>query len=141
MSRRTITLIAIFLGALLVANIVVLAIWLPSRKTGAAKGEASNSTSAASSVTSVSSPPNNTSPAATAGPASGNAAQINADSALERQLTSASGNIRIKYIRDRKTKMRRIALENVHRPGPGAVLCESKGAVWELVSLMINGWP
>jgi len=134
MSRRTITLIAIFLGALLVANIVVLAIWLPSRKTGAAKGEASNSTSAASSVTSVSSPPNNTSPAATAGPASGNAAQINADSALERQLTSASGNIRIKYFRDRKTKMRRIALENVHRPGPGAVLCESKGAVWALVS-------
>src|SRR5438477_1108045 len=134
MSRRTITLIAIFLGALLVANIVVLAIWLPSRKTGAAKGEASNSTSAASSVTSVSSPPNNTSPPATVGPPSGNAAQINTDSALERQLTSASGNLRIKYFRDRKTKMRRIALEDVRHPSADAVLCESKGAVWALVS-------
>src|SRR5207248_7574235 len=97
MSRRTITLIAIFLGALLVANIVVLAIWLPSRKTGAAKGEASTSTSAASSATSASSPRNNTAPAARAGPGSGNATQTNVDSALERQLTSASGNIRIKY--------------------------------------------
>src|SRR5437868_2283921 len=126
MSRRTITLIAIFLGALLVANIVVLAIWLPSRKTGAAKHEPSNSTSVASSATSASSPRNNTAPPATAAPAAGNAAQTNADSALERQLTSASGNIRIKYFRDRKTKMRRIALEDVRRPGADAVLCESK---------------
>ncbi|PYK67341.1 MAG: hypothetical protein DME45_10375 [Verrucomicrobia bacterium] len=132
MSRRTITLIAIFLGALLVANIVVLAIWLPSRKTGAGKNEAS--TSLASSVISASLPRNNTTPAATVGPASGNAAQINTDSALERQLTSASGNLRIKYFRDRKTKMRRIALEDVRHPSADAVLCESKGAVWALVS-------
>ena len=134
MSRRTITLLAIFLGGLLVANIVVLAIWLPNRKTGTAKHEVSNSTSAASSVPSASSPRNNTAPAATAGPASGNAAQINVDSAPERQLTSTSGNIRIKYFRDRKTKTRRIALENVRQPGADAVLCESKGAVWALVS-------
>ena len=132
MSRRTITLIAIFLGALLVANIVVLAIWLPNRKTGAAKHEAS--TSVASSATSASSPRNDTTPAATVGPASANAAQTNVDSALERQLTSTSGNVRIKYFRDRKTKMRRIALEDVRRPGADAVLCESKGAVWALVS-------
>src|SRR5947208_781760 len=134
MSRRTITLIAIFLGALLVANIFVLAIWLPGRKTGAAKGEPSNSTSVASSAASASSPRNNTAPAATVGPGSGNAAQTNVDSALERQLTSASGNIRIKYFRDRKTKMRRIQLEDVRRPGADAVLCESKGAVWALMS-------
>src|SRR5438477_2900230 len=132
MSRRTITLIAIFLGALLVANIVVLAIWLPSRKTGAGKNEAS--TSLASSVISASLPRNNTTPPATVGPPSGNAAQTNVDSALERQLTSTSGNVRIKYFRDRKTKMRRIALEDVRRPGADAVLCESKGAVWALIS-------
>jgi hypothetical protein len=134
MSRRAIVLIAIFLGALLVANIIVVAIWLPNRKTGAAKPEASTSTSLTSPVISASSPPNNTTPAATVGSASGNAAQINVDSALERQLTSASGNIRIKYFRDRKTKMRRIALEDVRRPGADAVLCESKGAAWALVS-------
>jgi hypothetical protein len=132
MSRRAIVLVAIFLGALLAANIIVVAIWLPNRKTGAAKREAS--TSLASSITSASSPSNNTTPAATVGSASGNAAQINVDSALERQLTSASGNIRIKYFRDRKTKMRRIALEDVRRPGADAVLCESKHTVWALVS-------
>jgi hypothetical protein len=115
MSRRAIALVAIFLGALLVANIIVVAIWLPNRKTGAAKPKASTSTSLTSSVISASSPPNNTTPAATVGSASKNAAQINVDSALERQLTSTSGNIRIKYFRDRKTKMRRIALEDVRR--------------------------
>jgi len=133
MSRRAIALIAIFLGALVVANIIVVAIWLPNRKSGSAKREASNS-AVASSATSVSLPGNNTTPAATVGPTSGNAAQINADSALERQLTSASGNIRIKYFRDRKTKMRRIALEDVRRPGADTVLCESKHTVWALVS-------
>jgi len=132
MSRRAIALVAIFLGALLVANIALMAIWLPNRKTGAAKHEAS--TSVASSATSASSPRNDTTPAATVGPASANAAQTNVDSALERQLTSTSGNVRIKYFRDRKTKMRRIALEDVRRPGADAVLCESKGAVWALVS-------
>jgi hypothetical protein len=134
MSRRAIALVAIFLGALLVANIIVVAIWLPNRKTGAAKPEASTSTSLTSSVISASSPPNNTTPAATVGSASKNAAQINVDSALERQLTSTSGNIRIKYFRDRKTKMRRIALEDVRRPGAESVLCESKGTVWALIS-------
>jgi hypothetical protein len=134
MSRRAIALVAIFLGALLVANIIVVAIWLPNRKTGAAKRKASTSTSLASSVISTSSPPNNTAPAATAGPGSGNAAQTNVDAALERQLTSASGNIRIKYFRDRKTKMRRIALEDVRRPGADTILCESKHTLWALVS-------
>jgi hypothetical protein len=134
MSRRAIVLIAIFLGALLVANIIVVAIWLPNRKTGAAKPEASTSTSLASPATSASLSRNNTAPVATAAPGSGNAAQTNVDSALERQLTSASGNIRIKYFRDRKTKMRRIALEDARRPGAESVLCESKGTVWALLS-------
>jgi hypothetical protein len=134
MSRRAIVLVAIFLGALLIANIIVVATWLPNRKTDATKREASNSTSVASPATSASSPRNNTTPAATVGPASGNAAQPLVDFALERQLTSPSGNIRIKYFRDRKTKMRRIALEDVRRPGTDAVLCESKRAVWALVS-------
>ncbi len=134
MSRRALALVAIFLGALVVANIVVVALWLPNRKTSAVKQETSNSTSVASSATSASSPRSNTTPAATVGPVPANVAQINGDSALERQLTSASGNIRIKYFRDRKTKMRRIALEDARRPGAESVLCESKGTVWALVS-------
>src|SRR6266513_76360 len=134
MSRRALALVAIFLGALVVANIVVVALWLPNRKTSAVKQETSNSTSVASSATSASSPRSNTTPAATVGPVPANVAQINGDSALELQLTSASGNIRIKYFRDRKTKMRRIALEDARRPGAESVLCESKGTVWALVS-------
>jgi YARHG domain len=134
MSRRAIALIGVFLGALVIANIIVVAIWLPNRKTGAAKREASNSTSVTSPATSASSPPNNTSPAATVGPTSGNAAQPAVGFALERQLTSPSGHIRIKYFRDPKTKMRRIALEDVRRSGTDAVLCESKHTLWALVS-------
>src|SRR2546429_318655 len=134
MSRRAIALIGVFLGALVIANIIVVAIWLPNRKTGVAKREASNSTSVTSPATSASSPPNNTTPAGAVAPPSGNATQPAGNFALERQLTSPSGNIRIKYFRDPKTKMRRIALEDVHRSGTDAVLCESKHTLWALVS-------
>ncbi len=53
---------------------------------------------------------------------------------LERQTLSPSGNLRIKYLRDRKAKLRRIALEDVHHPGPSEVLCEYKRSAWVLVS-------
>jgi hypothetical protein len=134
MSRRTIALVAVFLGALLIANIIVVAIWLPNRKTVAAKGEASKSTSVTSPATSASPPPTNASPAATGVAASGNTAQPAGNFALERQVTSPSGHIRIKYFRDPKAKMRRIALEDVRRPGTDTVLCESKHTLWALVS-------
>jgi hypothetical protein len=135
MSRRTIALIGVFLGALVIANIIVVAIWLPNRKTGVAKREASNSTFVASPATSASPPPNNKpSAAATTGPASGNTAQPAGNFALERQVTSPSGHIHIKYFRDPKAKMRRIALEDVRRPGTDTVLCESKHTLWALVS-------
>jgi hypothetical protein len=53
---------------------------------------------------------------------------------LERQLTSPSGNLQIKCFRDRKTKVRRITVEDAHRPGVTTVLCESKQPAWALVS-------
>ena len=56
------------------------------------------------------------------------------DLVLERQFTSPSGNLQIKYFRDRKTKIRRIAVEDAHRPGVTTVLCESKQPAWALVS-------
>jgi hypothetical protein len=56
------------------------------------------------------------------------------DLVLERQLTSPSGNLQIKYSRDRKTKIRRIVVEDAHRPGVTSVLCESKQPAWVLVS-------
>jgi hypothetical protein len=109
------------------------AVWLKKRKAGEKKKGAPTLTAVAPSVTSSPSSANTTTPAATVRAASTSTAQA-ADFALERQLTSPSGNIRITYFRDRKTKMRRIALEDVRRPGATAVLCESKGTVWVLVS-------
>src|SRR5206468_9321833 len=86
-----------------------------------------------SNQTTVSSParpsqPNNT-PVAPAGTAA-----TSSDLVLERQFTSPSGNLQIKYFRDRKTKIRRITVEDAHRPGVTTVLCESKQPAWALVS-------
>lgn len=128
MSRRAIALVIVFLGALVVANIIVLAIWLPNRKNTAAKTQPSNLTAVAPAAVS------NASPATTKPPAPGHQNDGAVGFALERQVTSASGNLRIKYLRDRKTKIRRIALEDVHRPGGSAVLCESKRSAWALIS-------
>ena len=126
MSRRTIILVVVFLGVLLAGNIVILGIWLPIWKSRAANVQSANRT--AVSLPATSSQPNNTplAPAGTAAPSS--------DLVLERQFTSPSGNLQIKYFRDRKTKIRRIAVEDAHRPGVTTVLCESKQPAWALVS-------
>ena len=49
---------------------------------------------------------------------------VTAGFVLERETLSPSGNLRIKYLRDRKAKLRRIALEDVHHPGSSEILCE-----------------
>jgi YARHG domain len=133
MSRRSIALVAVFLGALLVANIFVLAIWLPGRRTSEAKTQLAKSPPAASPVASISSAA--TTPAdATATAGAINPAERASDFALERQITSRSGNIRINYFRNPKTKMRRVTVEDMHRPGASTVVSDSKRAVWILVS-------
>jgi YARHG domain len=127
MSRRTVILIVVFLGALLAGNIVILGIWLPIWKSRAANVQSANRTTVSSPAT-PSEPKNNPplAPAGTAAPSS--------DLVLERQFTSQSGNLQIKYLRDRKTKIRRITVEDAHRPGVTAVLCEWKQPAWALVS-------
>jgi hypothetical protein len=129
MSRRAIALVIVFLGALVVANIIVLAIWLPNRKNTAAKAQPPNLTPVAPAAVSNASPATAPPPAAPGHPNDGAVGF-----ALERQVTSVSGNLRIKYLRDSKTKIRRIAVEDVHRPGGSAVLCESKRSAWALIS-------
>lgn len=126
MSRRAIALVIVFLGALLVANIIVVAIWLPNRKNTAAKAEPRSPIAPAA--------VNNTSPVTASRPAPGNANDGTVGFALERQVNSASGNLRIKYLRDRKTKVRRIVVEDAHKPEVSAILCESKRTAWALVS-------
>ena len=127
MSRRAVILVVVFLGALLAGNIVILGIWLSISKNRAANVQLAHRTIVSSPAT-PSEPTNQTSvaPAGTATPSS--------DLALERQLTSPSGNLQIKYFRDRKTKIRRITVEDAHRPGVTTVLCESRQPVWALIS-------
>jgi YARHG domain len=122
MSRRTIAVVVVFLGALVIANIVVLAIWLPKRK----------SVTAQPATASVA--PNNRSPGASPITTSARSVVPAGDLVSERQITSTSGNLRIKYLRDRKSKIRRIVVEDAHRPEATAVLCESKRSAWALVS-------
>ena len=129
MSRRAVIIVMVFLGVVLASNIVVLgilSIGVPIWKSRVANLQFSNRTTVSSPATP--SQPNNTSlaPADAAAPSS--------DLAMERQFTSPSGNLQIKYFRDRKTKIRRITVEDAHRPGVITVLCESKQAAWALVS-------
>ena len=132
MSRRAIVLVAVFLGALLAGNIIVLTIWLPNRKNIAANLQPSNLTPVVSPAAFAPSGPNNSTPAATSGAAP--AAEASSDFVVERQVTFPSGNLRIKQLRDRKTKVRRITVEDARRPGVSAVLFESKGTVWAVIS-------
>src|SRR5207247_10659017 len=110
MSRRAVILVMVFLGALLTGNIIILGIWLPIWKNRAASVESANRTIASSPAT-PSEPTNHTSvaPAGTARPTS--------DLVLDRQFTSESRRLQLKYSRDRKTKIRRITVEDPHRPG------------------------
>src|SRR5947199_10167289 len=126
MSRRAVTLVVVFLGVLLAGNIVVLSVWLPSWKGRSGNLQSANRPLLSSPATP--SQPNNAppAPAVPAAPSS--------DLVLERQFTSPSGNLQIKHLRDRKTKIRRIAVEDAHRPGAATVLCESKQPAWALIS-------
>jgi hypothetical protein len=128
MSRRAIILVVVFLGVLLAGNIVILGIWLPIWKNRAANVQPTANRTIVSSSATPSQPTNPASlaPAGTATPPS--------DLVLERQFTSPSGNLQIKYFRDRKTKIRRIAVEDAHRPGVTTLLCESKQPAWALAS-------
>jgi hypothetical protein len=127
MSRRAVTLVVVFLGALLAGNIVILGIWLPLWKNRAANVQSANQTTVSSPATPSGS--NNNTPIAPAGTVA-----PSSDLVLERQFTLPSGNLEIKSFRDRKTKIRRITVEDAHRPGVTTVLCESKQPAWALVS-------
>lgn len=134
MSRRAIVMLAVFLGVLLVGNIIVLSIWLPNRKNNAPKLQSSSLTPVAAQSAAAPAATNNSAGAAPVGATSVPAAEASSDFALERQVTSASGNLQIKQFRDRKTKVRRIMVEDAHRPGASTVLCESKRTAWVVVS-------
>jgi hypothetical protein len=133
MSRRAIVVVVASIGAIIIANIVVLAFWLPRRTNSSAKVEQVNpaTASAQGPVQSVAS---GTVPPASGSAPGPSAVEQPAGFAVERQVVSASGNLRIKYLRDRKTKLRRITVEDARRPEMSTVLCESKHTAWAVVS-------
>jgi len=117
MSRRALLIVVGAIGAIVVANVFILARWLPRRADTSAREPHAMAAAAPSASTS------NTS-----------AAQAPGGFAVERQVVSASGNVRIKYARDRKTKVRRIVVEDAHHPDASSVIHESKNNAWVLVS-------
>src|SRR5205807_10387411 len=106
MSRRALTLVVVFLGVLLAGNIVVLSVWLPRWKGRAGNLQSANWTIVSSLATP--SQPNNTppAPAVPVAPSS--------DLVLERQFTSPSGNLQMKYLHDWKMTFRWIAVGVAH---------------------------
>jgi YARHG domain len=118
-----------FLGALLVANIAVLAIWLPRHKNTAARSSVPNS----SNVAAAPAAPNASAKSASPG-SSGQANKELTGFALEREVPAARDNLRIKYFRDRQTKMRAVAVEDPKQPNGGTVLLKTKELVWALAS-------
>jgi len=128
MSRRAIALIVVFLGVLLTANIIVVAFFLP-RHAGLTKSAPASTPSSNTPAPAVAS---NSSAAAPAPKAGGTNAS--AGFTVERQVPSASGNLVIKYLRNKQTKTRQIAIADAHQPDQSTVLLESKYSAWALVS-------
>jgi len=133
MSRRAIVVVVASIGAIILANIIVLALWLPRRTNSSAKAELASPAAVAVQGPAHSVAPG-TAPAIGSSALRPSAVQPSDGFAVERQMLSASGNLRIKYLRDRKTKLRRITVEDAHRPEASTVLCESKRNTWALVS-------
>jgi FtsZ-interacting cell division protein ZipA len=133
MSRRAIVVVVASIGAIIIANIVVLAFWPPRRTNSSAKVEQVNPATASVQGPAQSAASGTVSPARGSAPGP-SAIEQPAGFAVERQVVSASGNLRIKYLRDRKTKLRRITVEDARRPEMSTVLCESKHTAWAVVS-------
>lgn len=53
---------------------------------------------------------------------------------VERQVVTASGNLRVQYLRDREHGIRRIALQDTKNPSNSVVLTDYKKNVWAVVS-------
>jgi hypothetical protein len=136
MSRRAVVVVIASLGAIVLANGIVLAFWLPRHMNSSSNANAASPPSAL-----VQAPPAQSAApgAATSGTGqakvgSAPAAAPGGDFAVERQVASASGNLRIKYLRDHKTKTRRLIVEDAQRPESSAILFEGKGNAWLVVS-------
>ena len=134
MSRRTIGIVVVFLTVLVVANILVIAVWLPRHKNANAPNGVVQNGSAPASVAPNNTVPTSNSSTTAVAPTKPGRVQPPTGATAERQVVSPSGNLVIKYLRDRKTKIRQIAVQDAKRPNDSAVVFETKYLAWALVS-------
>jgi hypothetical protein len=151
MKRSWLVVAVIGVGLIGVVNILVLLGFFPHRK------PADNSVSAVAPAAptaavpsvapqAVSSAPQGSSnalPAPATGAANSVAASahrhpapppVQAGMHLERQVLTASGNLRVRYLRDREHGLHQISIQDVHNPANEIVLAQYKRSAWVIVS-------
>ena len=143
MNRRWLGVAIIGLALIGIANVLVLLGVGPHRKTASVPTSAVATASAP--VTNPSAAP---SPVASVAPAqsvvTSNTASasvhhpspppVQAGMHLERQVLSASGNLRVRYLRDREHGIRQISIQDVHNPGNETLLAQYQRTAWVVVS-------
>jgi hypothetical protein len=122
--------IGIFLASLLIANIVVVSLWMPRRNNAEAK-TISSASATSSPAPAAAQLPN---PAATAQALATNAPVASGNFAVEREVTSTSGKVRLKYLRDPKSKLRQVSIEDASEPNSTTVLYQAQRPAWALIS-------
>ena len=152
MNRRWLAAAVVGLGVIGIANVLVLLGFVPHRKASntavptvasvaAAAAVPSAAPQAASNVTAQS--PSNAVPAqasAADNSAAGSARHhptpppVQAGMRLERQVLTASGNLRVRYLRDREHDLRQISIQDAHDPANQTLLAQYKHTAWVVVS-------
>jgi hypothetical protein len=120
-SRRTLFIAggALF-GAVLLANIFVLVTYLTR--------------TSQSPVAKPATPPSQPSASVAKKAATVSRVPLGAGETVQREELSASGNIRLKYVRRKGNPLRQIVLEGVNQPGQPKVLLEYQRNAWVLIS-------
>ncbi|HEY1583686.1 MAG TPA: YARHG domain-containing protein [Chthoniobacterales bacterium] len=148
MNRRWIAVAIIVVAIIVFANIFILLFLMPRWSSAASNPPSSPAPVAAQApAQTASSPPVTAAPAAV--PANGAVATnkpapvvrqhptpppIQPGMHLERQVVTASGNLRVRYLRDRAKGVREITLQDAHSPANETLLAQYKRNAWVVVS-------
>lgn len=149
MNRRWIALAVVVVAIIAVANIVILLILVPRWSKAASNIPPAASTQAAAQPAAAVQPAAVVSAPVAAPPANGNVATSQPVTAvphhpkppavqpgmhLERQVLTPSGQLRVRYLRDRQQGIREITLQEVKNPANETVLAQYKRNAWVVVS-------
>jgi hypothetical protein len=132
MSRPWVVIALVSFAVIGLVNILILLVWLPRLARSPAKAETPITPTGIVQTSRPITPNDATAPSTPSFTPS--RAEIPNGFVVERQTMSPSGSLRIKYLRNRKEKLRRITLEDAHQPATSAVLCDFKLNAWLLIS-------